>query len=86
MITSQQGILKELKSFYKNLRQSKCNKDQALHKNSFLDNSNIERLSRTEQIKCEGVISENEIKIVLKLWKMVNLQEQMDTPQNKYFW
>ena len=45
MITNQQDILKELKSFYKNLLQS-----------------NIKKLSRMEQTKCEGLISENEKK------------------------
>ena len=43
VITNQQGILKELKSFCKNLLQNKHNKDQALDKNPFLDNSNIKR-------------------------------------------
>ena len=61
MITNQQDILKELKSFYKNLLQSKRNKDQAVNKNPFLDDSNIKKLSRMEQTKCEGLISENEI-------------------------
>ena len=65
MITNQQDILKELKSFYKNLLQSKRNKDQAVNKNPFLDDSNIKKLSRMEQTKCEGLISENEIKKVL---------------------
>ena len=61
MITNQQDILKELKSFYKNLLQSKRNKDQAVDKNPFLDDSNIRKLSRMEQTKCEGLISENEV-------------------------
>ena len=65
MITNQQDILKELKSFYKNLLQSKRNKDQAVNKNPILDDSNIKKLSRMEQTKCEGLISENEIKKVL---------------------
>ena len=60
VITNQQDILTEPKSFYKNLLQSKSNKDQALDKNSFLDHSNIKKLSRIEQIKGEGLIIENE--------------------------
>ena len=66
MLTDQKSILNELKKFYKNLYDSKHNPSDLEHISTFLKKENIKPLKPEDKVKCEGLISEIEIKSVLK--------------------
>ena len=68
-ITNQEMILKELKTFYKNLLQSNNKSNQRPIDNPFLEKKNIKKLSIYDQMKCEGLITEKEVCNVLKNMK-----------------
>jgi len=64
MITTQNEIIKEMSEYYENLYKSKVKHLQ--HINVFLDERNIKSMDLEKQNICEGPITIDEIKYVLK--------------------
>lgn len=63
IITEQNEILQQKALYYKELYSSKHSDEPTDH---FLQNDNIERLTEDQKQKCEGPITEYEVKIALK--------------------
>ena len=63
MITEQREILEEQALFYKELYRSKHSGGSSEY---FLQNDNIERLTEDQKEQCEGHITDQEVKLVLK--------------------
>ena len=69
MVTDQKSILQQLTKFYSDLYKSKCYSNSNNYINEFLIAENIRVLNDDNKLACEGLITDSEIKNVLKNMK-----------------
>ena len=88
ILTDQKSISKELTRFYKNVYDSKQRSRDMNYSDIFLNNDTINPLKQDIQIQCEGLITEVEIKSVLKEMKNGKSPGSDGFPAEfyKFFW
>lgn len=79
IITEQKEILQEQATFYKELYRSKYTETEGPLE-YFFQEDNIDKLTEAEKHKCEGFITEEEIKETIKICQIISRLEMMGLP------